>query len=376
MPKPRLPFLHRHRTRHGKTVYYVKLTKRQKGRGVRIWAPVFRSEQFMQEYFAATRGGPIIPAPIIGKDGTASVGWLINLYRHSRDWCELLSAGTRKQRGPILKQVEVAAGDLPIGAITRKKIEEGISARTSNQGRHFKNTMAALFKWAVEHELYDRNPTDGIKINRGDGEGHLAWPIESIEQFERHWPLGSKERLMFDVFLYVGVRRGDAARLGKQHVRNGIIHLMTEKSGGTMPIYVPVHPALAASINACPSSGLAIIAKDDGKHYSKEGLGNAFRKAIAAAGIPLSKKRSDEKGYSAHGLRKASATIAAESGATESELNAMFGWSGYQMAQLYTRKADRKRLAARALAKWTRPSADDVVGQGELVHLHLEKERA
>ena len=36
-------------------------------------------------------------------------------------------------------------------------------------------------------------------------------------------------------------------------------------------------------------------------------------------------------------LRKASATIAAESGATEAELNAMFGWTGHQMAQLYTR---------------------------------------
>jgi hypothetical protein len=46
-----------------------------------------------------------------------------------------------------------------------------------------------------------------------------------------------------------------------------------------------------------------------------------------AAGIPVSKKGSDEKGYSAHGLQ-ASATIAAESGATEPELNAMFGWSG------------------------------------------------
>jgi hypothetical protein len=43
---------------------------------------------------------------------------------------------------------------------------------------------------------------------------------------------------------------------------------------------------------------------------------------------------------------------------------------------LYTKKADRKRLAARALAKWTRPSSDDVVGQPGLAHLHLEKERA
>ena len=236
----------------------------------------------------------------------ARLRWLINLYRHSRDWGELLSAGTRKQRGPILKQIENAAGDLPIAAITRKKIEEGISARTPNQGRHFKNTASALFKWAVEHELYDRNPTDGIKVTRGDGEGHLAWPIEMIEQFEQRWPLGTKQRLVFDVFLYIGLRRGDAARLGKQHIRNGVVHLMTEKSGGTMPIYVPVHPALAASMAACPSSGLAIIAKDDGTNYGKEGLGNFFREAVAAAGIPVSKKGSDEKGYSAHGLRKAS----------------------------------------------------------------------
>ncbi|MBR1033209.1 hypothetical protein [Bradyrhizobium liaoningense] len=107
---------------------------------------------------------------------------------------------------------------------------------------------------------------------------------------------------MFDVFLYIGLRRGDAARFGKQHVRNGVAHLMTEKSGGRMPIYVPVHPALSTSISACPSSGLAIIAKDDGTHYSKEGLGNAFRDAVAAAGIPVSKKGSVEKGYSAHAL--------------------------------------------------------------------------
>ena len=374
MPKPKLPFLHRHVSRHGKVTYWVKLSARQRGRGIRING-LYRSDAFMAAYHAAVRG-TVTPAPLVAKDGAGSVAWLINLYRRSRDWGELLSTGTRKQRGPILKQVEVAAGDLPIAAITRKKIEEGISDRTPNQGRHFKNTMAAMFKWAIAHELYDKDPTDGIKVNRGDGEGHLAWPIERIEQFEQHWSLGSKERLIFDVFLYVGVRRGDAARLGKQHIRNGIVHLMTEKSGGTMPIYVPVHPALAASIAACPSSGLAIIAKDDGTHYSKEGLGNAFREAIVAAGIPVSKKGSDEKGYSAHGLRKASATIAAESGATESELNAMFGWSGYQMAQLYTKRADRKRLAARALAKWTRPSPNDVDAVGALAHLHLEKERA
>ncbi len=47
-----------------------------------------------------------------------------------------------------------------------------------------------------------------------------------------------------------------------------------------------------------------------------------------------------------HGLRKAAATIAAENGATDDELMAIFGWTAKQQTTLYTRRASRKRLAA------------------------------
>ena len=100
-----------------------------------------------------------------------------------------------------------------------------------------------------------------------------------------------------------------------------------------------------------------------------------FREAVEAAGIPVTKKKTGKKGYTGHGLRKASATIAAESGASEAELNAMFGWSGHEMAQLYTKAADRKRLAARAMAKWTRPSPEDL-DDATVAYLQMEKERA
>lgn len=374
MPKPKLPFLHRYVTRHGKVKYYVKLSPHHKGRGLRVKG-LYRSDEFMQNYHALVRGTPITPV-LIGKDGKGSLKWLITQYRNSRAWCDELSAGTRKQRGPILKHLEETNGDIPYTSINRAKVEEGMMARTENQARHFYDTVRGLFKWAVENEHHDRNPTDGIKVKKDSGEGHLPWPIELIEQYEKRWPLGTKERLVFDVYLYVGLRRGDAARLGKQHIRNGIVHLMTEKSQEKMSVYVPVHPALEASIAACSSPGLAIICKDDGTHYTKEGLGNFFREAVAAADIPVTKRASNNKGYSGHGLRKASATIAAESGASEAELNAMFGWTGHQMAQLYTKKADRKRLAARAMAKWTRPSSDDVVGKTKLAYLELERERS
>jgi hypothetical protein len=136
MPKPRLPFLHRHVSRHGKPTYYVKLSKRQKGRGVRLNDPVFHSEGFMAQYHAAVRGAPITPVPVTAADYEETLGWLIKQYRNSRDWTVLLSAGTRKQRGPILKHAEDSAGDVPYAEIDRRKIEEGMTARTSNQARH------------------------------------------------------------------------------------------------------------------------------------------------------------------------------------------------------------------------------------------------
>lgn len=54
---------------------------------------------------------------------------------------------------------------------------------------------------------------------------------------------------------------------------------------------------------------------------------------------------------SAHGLRKAAATRAADNGATAHELMAIFGWLDIKEAEIYTRAADRKRLAARAMSK-------------------------
>ena len=59
---------------------------------------------------------------------------------------------------------------------------------------------------------------------------------------------------------------------------------------------------------------------------------------------------------SAHGVRKIAATRAADAGATEAELMAIFGWTDPKMAALYTRTANRKRLADQAMEKLSRTS--------------------
>jgi integrase len=71
-----------------------------------------------------------------------------------------------------------------------------------------------------------------------------------------------------------------------------------------------------------------------------------FKEACKAAGIP---------DKSAHGIRKAAATRAANNGATVATLEAIFGWEGGQMAALYTRAADRQKLAAEHMTKLSKP---------------------
>ena len=86
---------------------------------------------------------------------------------------------------------------------------------------------------------------------------------------------------------------------------------------------------------------LAFTATVTGTPITKESFGNWFRDACKAAGVP----------GSAHGLRKAGATRAANNGATVAQLEAIFGWTGGAMASLYTRQADRTRLAKEAMGK-------------------------
>jgi integrase len=144
------------------------------------------------------------------------------------------------------------------------------------------------------------------------------------------------------VLLYTGLRRGDAVLLGRQHVRNGVATLWTEKSQEQIAVTIPILPVLEATLAAGPTSDLAFICGTNGGPFVKEAFGNAFSEAARAAGVPKS----------AHGVRKIGATRAAENGATVSELEAIFGWQGGRMASLYTRAADRVRRLEAQCPSW------------------------
>jgi integrase len=335
MPRPRPPYLWRETTRHGRVVWYVRVWR---GPRIRLKA-AYGSPEFWAAYDAAIAGK--LSPDVRLRAATGTLEWLWHRYRETTAWSDL-SLATRRQRENIFRHVIASAGNEPLDRITKAHIGAGRDRRrdTPAAARNFLKTMRGLFRWALDAGHVNVDPTAGVKDpaeRRSDG--FPAWTDKDIAAYEARWPIGTRERVWFDVLLYTGLRRGDAVKLGRQHVPDGVARLRTEKTGTWVAI--PILPALQRTLDAGPTGELAFICSTYGKPFTKESFGNEFREAARAAGVRKS----------AHGVRKAGAARAAESGATEKELDALFGWDGGRMAALYTRHAERDRLARQAMEK-------------------------
>lgn len=344
MPRPGLPNLHRERSRHGKMVYYVRP---EKGKRTRIRAE-YGTPEFKAAYDAALRGEPL---PTGKADYPArSLGWLIARYRESTAWTELALA-TRRQRENIFKHVLRSAGRDPHAMVTKAAIVAGRDRRKGNPGRHFVQTMHGLFDWAVEAKHAETDPTAGVKRPRPKTEGWTPWPQEWHDAYKKRWPLGTRQRVAYAVIYCTGLRRGDAVKIGRPHVKGNRGSFRTEKN--KIIAHFPVDDELQEALKAGPIGELTYIAGDLGQPIKKEYFGNIFREWCDKASVP----------GSAHGLRKARATYVSENDATDAELDAMFGWKrGSGMSKIYTEHANREKLAASAIGKLERAAKRRRVG--------------
>ena len=288
MPRPRPPFLHRQQTRHGNFVWYVR---RGQGKRTRLRAE-YGTEAFWNEYHAAVSGQPVKP---VERVSSASLQWLYERYRETTAWADL-SPATRRQRENIFDGVLKTAGREPFKGITRATIEQGKDRRreTPSQARNFLDAMRGLFRWAYAAGHVTVDPTQGVANPKrlGGSEGFPVWSEDDVARYQAKWSLGTRERVWLDVLLYTGLRRGDAVRIGRQHVRDGIATIKTEKTG--VEVSIPILPVLATTLAAGPTGDLAFICGESGRPLTKESFGNMFREACRKAGVDKS----------AHGVRK------------------------------------------------------------------------
>lgn len=335
--------------RHGNVRVYFK---KSPGPKVRIREPI-GSEAFSQRYHELLDGKLPADAAAGLRPTKGTLRWLIAGYFASAAF-KGLDESTQRARRRILESCchePVAPGrsetfaDFPVERITTKplRVLRDRKAELPEAANGRVKALRAVFKWAVAHEHMRTNPARDLERIQTKAKGATAWTPEDVAAFEARHPIGSKARLALAILLFTGMRRSDVVQLGRQHVKDGWISKPQWKGRNRHPtmIELPMLDALTEIIAASPTGDLTYLVTEYGQPFSIAGFGNWFRDRCDEAGLV---KRS------AHGMRKAGATILAEKGATAHQLMAIFGWRSLAEAELYTRAADRKRLAKEGLA--------------------------
>ena len=202
-------------------------------------------------------------------------------------------------------------------------------------------TLRSLCQFAVKRRYLRTDPTANIKQRAIKGDGFYTWSEEEIAQFESHHPVGTKPRLALALLLYTAQRRSDVAKMGRQHIRDGVLTVKQQKTG--KPLAIPVHPHLQAVLDATPSEHLTFLVTATGKPYGGNAFSAQFRNWCDAAGLP--------KCCKVHGLRKAACRRLAEAGCSANEIMAISGHATMKELVRYTAAADQARLARNAMAK-------------------------
>lgn len=233
-------------------------------------------------------------------------------------------------------------GDKPAKGLRREHVVKLMAARADKpeSANILRKILRALMQHAVELGLRPDDPTRDVKAIRVKSAGYHSWSEAEIAAFEAKHPVGSRPRLAMALLLYLGQRRGDVVRLGPQHVRDGALSLVQQKTG--IALTIPLHADLAATIAASDVRHLTFLVTAFGKPFTAAGFGGWFRQQCDAAGLPH---------CSAHGLRKAAARRLAEAGCTPHQIAAITGHASLKEVVRYTQAASQKSLAVDAMAK-------------------------
>src|SRR5262245_45408438 len=322
--------------RDGRAYHYVRRPGHPRVRLPGLpWSP-----SFMAAYESALTG----PRTAIGKGRIkpGSVAAVIAEYFDSQQFFTSKSAGTQRMRRGILERFRAAYGDRPMAPLSTEWLELLLDQKPPHAARSWLVTLRSLSAFALKRRYVRTDPTANLTLRAIHGDGFHTWTDDEIAQFEAHHPVGTKPRLALALLLYTGQRRSDVIRMGRQHLKDGWLHVMKQQKTGK-PVWIPVHPHLQAVLDATPSEHLTFLVTETGKPFGANHFSESFREWCDAAGLP--------KCCSAHGLRKAFCRRAAEAECSGPEIMALSGHLTLKELVRYTRGADQMKLARNAMAK-------------------------
>jgi integrase len=336
MPR-RLPlFVECWRDRHGKIRVYFR-----KAKGPRISLPAsVGSDEFNAAYHAALSGETAPARERYMRAAPGTIAALIVSYKMSAGYIGL---GETTKSGYVsrIEVLRTKHGHRTVAGLTRERIITGILQPYANRpgaALSILKMLRVLIRHAIDLGWLRFDPSAGIK--RPKLKRVRSWTENEIATYRAHWPIGTKQRTAFELFLNVGQRRSDVVRMAWPHIADNKISVTQQKT--RRKLVIPLHQELIAALAAAERSHVAILTTVFGKPFTVDGFSQWMRDAITSAGLPLE--------CQPHGLRKAAGRRLAEAGATGKMIMAVLGHTTLAEAERYTEDADQAGLAGDAVA--------------------------
>jgi integrase len=342
-----------YRDRHGKRRWRF----RRGGKTIQLpGAP--GQPQFEAAYAAALAGRPVEKAkvhclPTAAAPKSLRAAWRI-LISDTLEWKQLdeetklaqMRIAERFLTSPVVDCEPLVFGDVAAADLQRKHIKAILSRRsnTPHAASHLLRMIRKLTGVALDQEWIEYDPTYRITF-RPAYKGWKAWPEESRLVFERKWEIGTTPRLVYSLALYFGHRRSDVARMKWTDLEVAAGNVVQKKTGKSL--WIPMHTELVTVLEATEQRGEYVVLTQYGQPFSVKALGMRMQEWTRAAGLA--------PGHTLHGLRKTLGKMLAESGATTRQIMAILGHDDINHAELYTREAEQRQLAADGMRKLTDP---------------------
>lgn len=331
--KPALPYVKKYRDRHGTLRYYY----RRKGwPTVALPSPLTDMRAFLDAYAVAEGKAPArVPE-------SRTMEALIAAYMASPEFRALKPASRELYLYAIRWLRKRPSMALPVAAVTRDQIRtmrDELAEDTPGKANAVLRFVRLLMSYAVERGWRVENPALKLKTIKG-GE-HRSWTDAELLKFEERWPRGTTERLIYELALGTGQRRGDIAKMTWADIKNGKVYVCQEKTGAKL--WIRCHPSLSDELGRTAKRHSVIVSTPTGRGYTADYLGVSFAGAIDAAGLP--------EACVLHGLRKTAARRLAEAGCSERQIMAVTGHKSAKEVDRYTRDADQEVQADAAIQK-------------------------
>lgn len=349
------PFASSYKDRHGRTRVRFRMT----GKETAYPKAAPGSEDFWEEYLAWKAAKPAQVGQERVQPGTFDD--LITRFYSSVSWKNIPKDSTKATYRGELERFRAKFGKRHVATMTARNVNRLMEqmADTPAAANNLLKRLRTLFDYAILLDLRRDNPAKAVQSVKATGDGFHEWTEAEIASFKKKHGLGTKARLALEIFVCTAQRRSDAATMGEDPDKPGYVKVRQLKTNALLSIRI--HRDLRAAIDACPSGKATFLVSERGTPYTKESLGNWFKKQCRAAGLPH---------CSAHGLRKAAARRMAELGLSNQLIKSITGHTTDAEISRYTKNADQARRADKAMEQM------EGFGAPSLAHLSESVENA